>query len=275
MKEIEFSKILQAELIKQAEKEFGSTARLNEEKVKKLLNSKIFFRDVDFIRNQFNIPKLGSNDVRNIYLPKEIISESIWLEENIRNDVRKCKEYQRLINWITERYQLPFNFMDWLENFILYRESFGIPKYPIATGAELLLSESLPSKIRLTTQEKRHFIADFRKLLKLPKTGRIPKELQKVYRKFVSYLNRPKSKNKNRKQKNLDIGIKVFNKHKSTEMVHTDGQHEREYKLGYLDLAGKLFPNEEDISLEADTKRAQRLRKINQRHKEQVEFKNK
>ncbi len=269
-----FSTKLQAMMIEAAEKEFGSTARLNEEKVKKLLNSQSFLKDVAMVRSEFNIPELGPEDIENIYFEKDIASVSLWLEENIKSNEQKLKDYQEMINQIFSKYQLPFNFQDWLENFILYRQSLGVPKYPITTGIELMLSESLPSTIRITSQEKRSYIASFRKLLKLPKTGRVPKELLKAYHQFIGYLDRPNNKNKNRRLKNLDISIEVAKKHKNAREVLLDGQHARRYKLNYMDLAGELFPDEEDISFEADAKRAQKLRKIKQRFKEQIELKN-
>ena len=72
-------------------------------------------------------------------------------------------------------------------------------------------------------------------------------------------------------QKNLKIGRIVNNRHGAREQIDILNS-KKEVTINFYDLAGRIYKDVKDISLEADKKRAQKLRKIKERYKRQIEY---
>lgn len=262
------SRIIQKSL----DKEFGSTAVLNEDRVKELIHNKKFSVDIERVRKELKIPFLDEKDDFvsfdiDIGYKSQNISDSDWFLTNVANQEDKLKSFDEKVNEITTMYSLPFNFREWLKGFIIYgkRPRF-IPKYPLAYGTEFLISR-LPLRTRMTTEEKRFYRESFRKEFKLPKTGRIPKKFLSFYKKLNEYLDRSENKNKNRKQKNLDIGLKVISRHGK--------QIDQEYRLDYKDLVANISETDEKVESKSYKRKVQNLRKISQRTKDRLSIKSK
>jgi hypothetical protein len=174
---------------KSLDEQFGSTAKLNEDLVKKITHNRKFISDIKRVRKELKIPALNEEDDFvsfdvDIGFESQNISDSNWFLSNVANQKDKLKSFDDKVNEITTIYSLPFNFKEWLKGFITYgkRPRF-IPKYPLAYGTELFISR-LPKRTRMTTEEKRFYKESFRKEFKIPATGRIPKKFQRIYNKL-------------------------------------------------------------------------------------------
>jgi hypothetical protein len=270
MKKDKLANIIHDNLVDLAEKKFGSTARLNEDLVKKLALGNTFPADIEKLRKAIEMPKLNIDD--DVDLKKfsdPNFPESEWFKNNIENNDRKFTIYNNSFNEIVARYNLPFYFRNWLKEYILYGQPDWIPESPLFYGPDLILSKEWPKNIRLTTEEKRFLLSEFRRIFGMPETGRMPREYTEAYKYFRNYLDDPSNKNRNRKLKNLEQGQWISENYGKIE-TNWDCSN----KLNFNDLAGRVNDKTRSKSKKADKKRAANLRKISERFKKQVEFKN-
>ena len=254
----------------------GSTANLNEDLVKRITHSKPFLKDIKKVRKDLGIPKLGEKDD---FIDGEVeygfktydASDSKWFLDNIMPVKSKLKEFHEKIDEIIQIHNLPINFREWLKDYILWGNPDYVPRYPIAYGREFF-TNPVPTNIRLTTEEKKFYKSKFREICKLPKTGKIPKKFMPVYKKFINYLS--KNKNTNRKQKNLDVGLKILKEHgKKYEEYDYTIKKTIKSKTIYADMVEKMHSRRELKNLFIVNQKVQKFRKIKQRAKKSLDKK--
>lgn len=73
-----------------------------------------------------------------------------------------------------------------------------------------------------------------------------------------------------KKTKNMGIAVKDLESRSRGGLTKFDSEKFRKYKAYDLDLAGSLWPDEKDISIEVDLKRRNNLRQIRRRFKQNV-----
>lgn len=265
--------LFQTLLLAEAENSFGSTEKLNKDVVKLALLNPNFLNDIEKIREEFNIPKLKYDDDRELISlvtqndSGSDIEISKWIERLIP---AKRKRFYKRIEDLVSKYSFPINFNDWLEAYVLYGKPEFIPKFPYAWLVDALKYEpNKLRKVRLTTEEKQLLTEYFRDKLGLKTKGRTSKKLSKVYEYFQEILNSTDNKNKHRRLKNINIASTVI-KQKGKKAIgrsSKDPRLEEIYFKRYFDLVAEIWPDVKDISVRADTKRAQKLRKVKQRLK--------
>lgn len=264
-------------LAREVEKSFGSTAKLNEDVVRLAFLNPDFSSDIKKIRRELKIPKLKYDDdgetISVVTQEDEDgdIEVSNWIEGLIP---AKKKKFYKNIEDLSAKYSFPINFNDWLESYVLYGKPNWIPKYPYAWLADALRYD--PKKlqeVRLTTEEKKMLTKYFRNELGLKTKGRASKKTAKIYKYFQELINSASNKNKHRRLKNVDMGSRTI-KQKGKKAVGLSSKvpyRQEVYSKKYFDLVAEMWPNVEDISIKADTKRAQKLRKVKQRLKRTVD----
>jgi hypothetical protein len=183
---------------------------LNKEIVSFIYADTDFAKDAQHIRKNYKIPRLlpDQDIVYKTYINPQngndyTEGKSKWLI--LKSEARQ-KRFTSSINNILDRYNLPHNFYDWVEYYILYR--IRLPKFPI-TYYDLLFTlmnnPKMVTKIGLTTEEKKHIrwlgtqLMDGQDIPKVIKRGAM-KQLDTLLAKSKNTRRRLKNSNKSIKE---------------------------------------------------------------------------
>lgn len=263
------AKFLSLTVKSQMEKWFKVRKELNREIVAYLRAIGDFKADLRRVRKQFRIPKLSpKEDIREIPFEDSSYEESDWLHGQ-KDSVQQS--FHQEIEGLIKKYDLPQNFYDWLDYYILYGTPPFAPLYNPGLVQQIIKNPDEVSRIPLTSGEKKFLKQITGWMLGVKK--RPNKDLKTTYKMVQSELQAflATSKNKRRKFRTLSTALK-------TSKV---GRLRKEYdavskRITYKDLIPDLYSEKEEEKLLSDEKKLKntlaKLRKQRQRLKERTQL---
>ncbi len=200
---------------------FKTRKKINEEMAFLIDLNESFALNLEEIRKYFKIPELEPEDdieltSKNNDEDEALFSKSEYLDSYITK--QKKKKIKKGIKWLLEQYNLPFNFEEWVQYYILYKQKPAwVPKYNWELLHQIIDDKSEALRIPLTTDEKKYIKQMFRKIFSM-ETGRPNKKLKKTYNKLLIELQ--KSKNKIRQSRTLENVPDILDKKNKTDFTH-------------------------------------------------------
>lgn len=244
------------------ERFFGTRKAFNEERIKCFKHpeaNKKFLDEIRRIRKKYDIPKLVPNkDIYCFPIEDYMDCDSRWL---FLRDKRDKRELKKEINLMIKNFDLPQNFFNWIQNYILYNQ---IPPWNPFYNWELPFQVKNNYLQPLTTQEKNYLKSFFRHKLNIKR--RPPKDKLKIYKKICQLIN-ILPKNKKRQFRSVDTALETLTKRNVKYRDEVEFK-EKKYKETYENLADRIYPDDESFG--QSKKFGQRLRKQNQRLKKRI-----
>jgi hypothetical protein len=172
---------------KEANKLLSTRKRFNQENVLLLLKNDLFLNEVKQIQKSLKIPKLNiEDDLQDGFVDMEDetinVATSEWLDQQSKT---KRITLKRHINKLIDRFELPLNFYNWLEAYILYRKSPYKPLFNSNYIDDFIRIPKERERIGLTTQEKEFMLECVK--LELMQAG-IKIKVAKTFLKQVSFF---------------------------------------------------------------------------------------
>lgn len=175
---------------------FNTRKELNMEMATLIDIEKSFLQNFKIIRNEFKIPYLEPEDDIELISIDENGKEIILTKSKYLDSIINKKEkglIQNKIKWLLERYNLPLNFKDWIQYYLLYNKKPNwVPLYNWEIIDQIISDKNEALRIPLTTEEKKYIKAQFRKVFSMEK-GRPTKKLKEKYNELLSIFKKSKN----------------------------------------------------------------------------------
>ncbi len=245
---------------------YSPRTEFNKEAKEYVFENKDFIKDVREVRSELNIPKLNPDDDFRL-IPIEQGTEIINVEDSGWVQRLSNEEFDRFdqkVKWLLQKYELPLNFRDPVEFYLLYRKkSKRTPLYNLGLFSQIIQNPNELKRIPLTTGEKKlikqYVLDEYGERIKKDK------KLKNAYKELLQSL--ALSKNKRRRMRTISTALKATNKPKR-HVKYYDAVKGKDIEPLYTfeDLAPNLI--DIDMKPEEAKRKAATLRKQKQRLKE-------